>query len=188
MLRMVRISQVLAIGASSCVASRYGPFAFEPRLCLPGVRPSSRRTGKKRSSRSRNYRLSSTNSVRNWVATPPTPRHPPRPIRWGHPGLWSRRPADANRAGSLDIPDIIAIASRPSGSRRSSPMCPRSAPTAKLPCPPSRGPATLSRPGIRWPNSPNWRPRSPNIKDTRAPALAAATSIGVRSPRRFAPM
>ena len=56
-------------------------------------------------------------------------------------------------------------------------ICPRSAPTAKLPCPPSPGLATPSRPGIRSPNSPSWRPSSPSTKGTRAPAPAVATSI-----------
>ena len=47
---------------------------------------------------------------------------------------------------------------------------------------------TPSRPGIRLPNSPSWRPTSPNTKDTHAPALAVATSIVARSHRRFAPV
>ena len=48
-------------------------------------------------------------------------------------------------------------------------------------------PVTPSRPGIRLPNSPSWRPTSPNTKDTHAPALAVATSIVARSPRRLRP-
>ena len=58
----------------------------------------------------------------------------------------------------------------------------------RVPFPPSLGLATPSRPGIRSPNSPSWRPSSPSTKGTRAPAPAVAASIVPRSPRRFAPM
>ena len=58
----------------------------------------------------------------------------------------------------------------------------------QAPLPSEAAPVTPSRPGIRLPNSPSWRPTSPNTKDTHAPALAVATSIVARSPRRFAPM
>ena len=47
--------------------------------------------------------------------------------------------AQTGRANG-DILDIIAIASRPSGSTRSCRMCPRSAPTARLLCPPNPDP------------------------------------------------
>ena len=42
---MARIRQVLATCDGSSVTSRYGPFGFDPRSCVPGVRSSSRRTG-----------------------------------------------------------------------------------------------------------------------------------------------
>ena len=58
----------------------------------------------------------------------------------------------------------------------------------RTPLPSEAAPVTPSRPGIRLPNSPSWRPTSPNTKDTHAPALAVATSIVARSHRRFAPM
>ena len=104
-------------------------------------------------------------------STPPSADPP------GRRSLSSRHPRGGNRAASRGIPDIIAIASRQSGSRSSYRICPRSAPTAKLPCPPSLGLATPSRAGIRSPNSPSWRPSSPSTKGTRAPAPAVATSI-----------
>src|SRR5208283_3265524 len=47
--------------------------------------------------------------------------------------------------------------------------------------------ATLSRAGIRLPNSPSWRRSLPSTKDTRAAALAVATSIVARFPWRSAP-
>ena len=106
----------------------------------------------------------------------------------GVPNRSSRHRRDVSQADSRGILDTIAIASRPSGSTRSCRTCLRSAPTAKLPCPRKPRPVTPSRPGIRLPNSPSWRPTSPNTKDTHAPALAVATSIVARSHRRFAPM
>ena len=60
------------------------------------------------------------------------------------PSLWSRHRADVGRVVKRDILDIIAIASRPSGSTISCPTCPRPAPSAKLRYLPSLDLATLS--------------------------------------------
>ncbi len=183
-------ARCLQSAAGFCVASGYGRFGFHPRASLPSAAASSALEEAQlqiAQLASRNCPVNSRNLL-NSTAIRRIPPHPHQSIRLGLPSRSSRRRADASRAASQGILDAIAIASRPSGSRTSCRMCPRPAAVAKRCCPPNRHPLTPSRPGIRLPNSPNWRPSSPSTKGTRAPAPAVATSIVARSPRRSALM
>ena len=101
--------------------------------------------------------------------------------------LVVRPQAAVSRVDNRGIPGRIAADCRPNGSSSSRRMCPRSALDARPPCPKNPGRTTLSRPGIKSPNSPRWRPSSPSTQDTRTPAPVAVSSIAASSPRRSVP-
>ena len=114
---------------------------------------------------------------------------PPSANPPGAPKPVTKKPTGKKPGGQPGHPPHLQRRLPPERSMRSSRSSPATATAATSPCRRSPAPATPSRPGIRSPNCPSWRRRSPSTRATTAPAPAAAAQprrhpAGAQGPQR----